>query len=264
VTDFNTYANAYSAAKCTRDEGILEVTLGTNGGPLIWGEAAHREMQALFGDISRDRENRVVVLTGSGDAFISHMDSAGLSDLGTAEGWDKIYWEGRRMLQYLLEIEAPIICAINGPVREHSEIALLSDIVLASETTIIQDGVHFLNNLVPGDGVNIFFPMLMGLNRGRYFLLMGQEITAHQALELGLVSEVLSPDKVLQRAREIAKQFNRRSALTLKYTRIALTQQLRKLVLSEVGHGLMLEGAAFASVATPEFKFLPGGEVSKR
>jgi enoyl-CoA hydratase/carnithine racemase len=100
----------------------------------------------------------------------------------------------------LLEIEVPVISAVNGPAWRHSEIPLLCDIVLAADTAQFQDSAHFPSDVVPGDGMHIVYPLLLGMNRGRYFLLTGQTLNAQKALELGLVAEVHPPDKLLGRA----------------------------------------------------------------
>ena len=110
----------------------------------------------------------------------------------------------------LLNIEVPVISAINGPAWRHGEIPLLSDIVLAADTAAFQDLRAFLpNGLVPGDGMHIVMPLLLGMNRGRYFLLTGQTLSAQEAKDLGLVAEVLPPDKVLARAWEHAEHWRR-------------------------------------------------------
>ena len=64
---------------------------------------------------------------------MDEIDGASLGEIFKPGEWDKIYWEGRRGLQRLLEIEAPIIAAINGPAHVHSEYVLLADITVASE-----------------------------------------------------------------------------------------------------------------------------------
>ena len=258
TTYMKDYQEKYSVAEIIRDEtGVMEVRLHTDGGPLVWGETAHREISGLFGDIADDRENRVLILTGSGDRFIADMDSESLAGIDTPIGWDKIFFEGRRMLRNLLDIECPVISAINGPSVEHSEIGLLGDIVLCSDNAVFRDGPHFANGLVPGDGVNLLFPLLMGLNRGKYYLLMGQELNAQEALDYGLVSEVTTQDELLPRAREIARQFALKPTLTLKYTRIALAQTTRKLFSDHLGYGLAMEGTALMSMGTQNFDFLP-------
>lgn len=252
------YQGAYSSAELARDaNGVLLVQLHTNGGSLVWSETAHRELSGLFGDIADDRDNRVVILTGKGDSFITETDSASLSDVGTPMGWDKIHFEGRRMLRNLLDIECPVIGALNGPVTEHSELILLSDVVLCSDTATLKDGPHFANGLVPGDGINLAMPLIMGLNRARYFLLMGQRLSAREMLDAGIVGEVLPPSQLRSRALEIATLWAQKPTLTLKHTRTALVHTMRKLMLDQLGYGLALEGNALVAMGTADFEFLP-------
>ena len=86
------------------------------------------------------------------------------------------------------------------------------------------------------------WPMLLGANRGRYFLLTGQRIDAQQALELGVVSEVLAPDALLPRAHELARKLARQPATTLRYTRDAVTHPIKRALLDNLAYGLALEG----------------------
>jgi enoyl-CoA hydratase/carnithine racemase len=82
---------------------------------------------------------------------------------------------------------------------------MLADIVLAADTAAFQDSAHFMSGMLPGDGRHIVMPLLMGVNRGRYFLLTGQTLSAQDAKDLGLVAEVLPPERVLSRAWEHAE-----------------------------------------------------------
>jgi enoyl-CoA hydratase/carnithine racemase len=183
------YATSYQNARLTRDDkGILEVTLHTDGGPLVWNESAHRELPLLFADISNDAQNRVVILTGTGDA------------------------------------------------------------------------PHFPNGVVAGDGVHIVWPLLLGPNRGRYFLLTGQELSAEEALRLNVVGEVLPADQLLPRARELARQLADKPITTLRYTRVALTQRLKRHLLDDLGYGLMLESRAAVANSTPTTQAWTGQE----
>src|SRR5260221_12773453 len=97
------YVDRYSTVAMRREKGILEVTLHTDGGSLVWGRAPHRELSDAFLDIGADPRNRVVILTGKGDSFCDQLEDRpqGLQLRG-GEGWDKIYWEGKRLLQTLL------------------------------------------------------------------------------------------------------------------------------------------------------------------
>jgi enoyl-CoA hydratase/carnithine racemase len=160
--------------------------------------------------------------------------------------WDKTYWEGKHLLTNLLDIEVPMISAINGPALRHSEIPLLCDIVLAADDATFQDSAHFPNSLTPGDGMHIVYPLLLGLNRGRYFLLTGQELDAQKAQELGLVAEVMPRDRLLPRAWELAQELAKRPPLVLRYSRVLLTQYVKRQMHDLLGYGLALEGLGAA------------------
>ena len=149
-----------------------------------------------------------------------------------------------------------MISAINGPAWRHSEIPLLCDIVLAADTAQFQDSAHFPSDVVPGDGMHIVMPLLLGLNRGRYYLLTGQTLDANKAHELGLVAEVLPPDKLMARAWELAEDLARRPLLLLRYTRLLLTEYLRRQMQDLLGYGLGMEMLALIEKpeAPPETK----------
>ena len=118
--------------------------------------------------------------------------------------------------------------------------------MLAADTAAFQDSGHFMSGLVPGDGVHIVYPMLLGVNRGRYFLLTGQSIGADEALRLGLASEVLPPGELLPRAWTLAEQLASQSDLVLRYTRVATTQYIKRQMQELLGYGLALEGLGSA------------------
>ena len=254
MTKLSEYAEKYQTIKMKRQDGILEVKLHTNDGPLHWSLLPHGELERAFYEIGHDPENEVMILTGSGEIFSGPPCPPNghnhVSHPVTAMEWDKIYWEGKHLLMNLLNIEIPIIGAINGPALRHSEIPLLSDIVLASENTTIQDSAHFAGGLVPGDGVHIVFPHLMGINRGRYFLLTGQTLSAKEAKDMGLISEILPADKLLPRAYEHAQFLMQRSPLLRRYSRTLLTQELKQKMHNLLGYGLALEGLAASHKST--------------
>ena len=139
-----------------------------------------------------------------------------------------------------------MISAINGPALRHSEIPLLCDIVLAADTAAFQDSGHFMSGLVPGDGMHIVYPLLLGMNRGRYFLLTGQRIDAKEAKNLGLVNEVMPTSDLLPRAWELAEQMAQQSDLVLRYSRVAMTLMIKRQIHDLLGYGLALEGLGSA------------------
>ena len=249
MTEFKDYAEKYSHIRMERQDGILEITFHTNGGTLVWGGGPHAQFGSAFYDIGRDRENKIVIMTGVGDSFIEEINSDVLGErlpksTITPTTWDHIYSDAKRLLMNLLDIEVPLIAAVNGPVNIHAELAVLSDVVIAAEHAAFADAPHFRNGLVPGDGVHVIWPHLLGRNRGRYFLLTGQRLSAQEALELGVVSEVLPATELMPRARELARQILRQPTLTVRYARQVMTQELKKLLLEHLSHGLALQGLA--------------------
>ena len=114
--------------------------------------------------------------------------------------------------------------------------------MLAADTAQFQDSAHFPSDVVPGDGMHIVYPLLLGWNRGRYFLLTGQVLDAEKALELGLVSELLPRPELLPRAWALAEQLAQRPSLLARYTRVLFTQPLKRQLIEYLGYGLALEG----------------------
>lgn len=249
MAKFETYRDAFPNARLTRkDNGVLEVALHTNGGKLVFNGHTHEQFVDLFHQIGEDPENRAVILTGTGDAFMDEINPEGF-DFFTPRGYDKILREGRKVLSNILDIEVPMITALNGPVLLHSEYALLTDIILATPRTVFQDKPHFEFGIVPGDGMHLVWPHVIGSVRGRYFLLTRQMLDAETAKDWGVVNEIVPADRLLARAHEIADAIAALPPLTGRYTRIAMTQPLRRLIDEGTAFGLALEGISAAEVA---------------
>jgi len=245
------YATKYQHIRMDRDgDGILEVTLHTGGDSLQWDFVAHEELPRAFYEIAEDQENRVVILTGVGEDFIGPQVTGGGHPLfpspPTIPFLEKIIFEGKQLLMNFLNIQAPVISALNGPAWRHSELPLLADIVIASDTVAFQDSGHFYGGLVPGDGMHVVFPLLIGANRARYFLLTGQIIKAQEAKDLGLVAELHPQAKVLDRARELAREIAVKPPSLVRLTRAALTEQIKRDMQATLGPGLYVEMLAMA------------------
>src|SRR5467141_146145 len=245
---FDSYRDKYENVRMKREDGILEVALHTRGGPLVFNGYVHEAMVRAFRHISHDRDNHVVILTGTGNEFCAQLSPEGF-DFFTPIGYDKIRREGTKVLENILDIEVPMIAAINGSVTAHSEYALLCDIVIAAEGAYFQDAPHPAFGIVPGDGLHIVWPEVIGEIRGRYFLLSGQKLSAAEAKEYGAVNEVVSREALLPRVWELARHMKNQNPLTLRYTRMALSNRFRRRLQEGLSYGLALEGISAAQVA---------------
>ena len=240
---FDDYAKKYETIDLERRDGIVQMTVHTKGKSLVWTAQAHDELAYCFADLANDRENSVVILTGTGEALCAEIDFTSFN-LSSAQGWDHVIYEGKRLLNNLLDIPVPVVAAVNGPTLFHPEIPVMSDVVIASETASFQDGPHFPSGIVPGDGAHIVWPHVLGPNRGRYFLLTGQTLDARTALEYGAVNEVVPADKLLDRAWEVARSIAEKPLLTRRYARAALTLEFKRLMHEGLGYGLTMEALA--------------------
>ncbi|KAF5596680.1 enoyl hydratase [Fusarium pseudoanthophilum] len=170
------YKNKFKHVSFIREDSILQLTIHCQGGgEAFWTPAEgglHTEPGQAFYAVAHDPENKAVILTGTGDAFLTRMDTAGVGpEMATTHFWQCIYQEGKHLLQNLLGIEVPMIAAVNGPVHIHSELPTLCDIVIASETASFADKAHFPGWTVSGDGVHVWWPMLLGPNQGGVVLI---------------------------------------------------------------------------------------------
>lgn len=231
-----------------REDGILEVKMHTRGGPLLWNLEIHSALLPALRDINDDPENEILIFTGTGDSFLGGFDGPSWEKNGfngpfsENQAYEIMYRNQTREPFALIDLQIPVIAAVNGPVLVHAELALLNDIVIASENTYFYDG-HFDGfGIVPGDGVQTIYRELLGHNRGRYFIYMGEKIYAEEAKQLGLVSEVWPLDKLLDRAWEIARtKFLPKPRVHRRLTRSLLIQPWREIFTKEINAGMSHE-----------------------
>jgi SnoaL-like domain len=107
-TKYKNFAVSRSAS------GVLTLRFHTSGGPHTFDGTTHHDFPRLLEDIAFDTDNRILVLTGTGDSFIVSIDGPSLGDITKPMGADVLYVEGRRGVQRLADLEIPIIAAVNG------------------------------------------------------------------------------------------------------------------------------------------------------
>jgi enoyl-CoA hydratase/carnithine racemase len=240
------YANRFETLRFERTDGVLEVTMHSGGGEVQWNVSLtghHNELGLAFAEIARDLENKVVILTGTGRSFVAARDANEVvTDASLGDMWERMQIESLAMLEGLLAIPVPVICAVNGPALIHSELPVMCDVVMAADHAEFADTTHMPGGMPPGDGTQIIWPILLGPNRGRYFLLSGERMSAAEAQRLGVVAEVLPADQLMPRAREFAQRLAQFPRRNLRHSKTIMVRYLRQRIRDELDMGLAVQG----------------------
>ena len=242
MEDMPAYFDKYQDFVLSRSaSGVLTVRIHTDGNEHTFTGTTHHDFPRLVEEIAYDRDNKVMVLTGTGETFIDNIDGPSLGDLTKPWTADVVYVEGRRGVQRLVDLEIPIIAAVNGPVSVHSEYALLADVVIASETAVFADVPHLALGIAPGDGLVVVWEEVLGLNHARYLEITGGSFTTQEAHAWGAVAEVVPQKNVLPRAQELAEQMTGRPQLTNRYLALIFRQRISRRLTEGMAVGMALE-----------------------
>ncbi len=217
-------------AKLTRQAGILTVQFHTNDQSWELMGETRDSLPDLFIDIAHDRENRAVIITGTGDDFCATLNPESLQrELGAwgADVADRWRFGGNHAVRKMIEIEAPVILCLNGALLQHAEIWMAADIILADPQATVQD-FHIVSGQVPGGDASVVWETLLGHSRAKYFLLTGQTLSAQELHQLGIVHELCDRASLLNRAQELASKFTSLNRHVLRYAKASVTERLRR------------------------------------
>ncbi|MEE9278571.1 MAG: enoyl-CoA hydratase-related protein [Myxococcota bacterium] len=229
-------------------DGVAVVTLNRPEKRNAISQDMHDELEDLFVDLSNDDEVRAIVLTGAGSAFCAGGDIGGMkSGEFRPTGPPIPFREVRRLIVNILEIEQPIVAAINGDgVGLGATIPLYCDITVMSETARLTDN-HVRMGLVAGDGGVVIWPWLVGMARAKEYLLTGDWIGGKEAERIGLVNYAVPQAEVLPKAMEIARRLARGAPLAIRWTKYSMNKVLRDHVNLALDVSMFLEGATMSS-----------------
>src|SRR6266478_3023607 len=242
------YFTKYTSMEMSRNNGVLLVEMTSNGGPLRFSAKEHESYPDAFYDISRDRDNQVVILTGTGSQWMPDIDFGSFGNVADPDVWAKVHDEGDQVLDNIANIRVPLICAVEGKAWVHTEYCLLANVIIAGKSASFNDAPHFKGGIVPGDGVFTLWSYYIGPGRAQAMLLSPQPMSARQAKDLGVVAEMVPRGRALARAKEIAKSLLAKPEVTRRNTRIHFVQPIKERLVREVGYGLALEGASAAAL----------------
>jgi enoyl-CoA hydratase len=203
-----------------RDHGVLIVTINRPDRMNALTLPMFDELADVWGDIGRDRNTNVVVLTGAGRGFCAGMDVREPDP--TAEQTLNLMESERKRLNNLLALDKPVISAINGAAVGYGlSAALLADISVAADDAILSDG-HTKVGVVAGDHAALVWPLLVGMAKTKYYILTSRRLDGKEAERIGLVSLSVPKEQVLDVALDIADELARGSQQAIRWTKRSL------------------------------------------
>ncbi len=227
-----------------RKNGILQVRMHTLGGPVKWSFQMHQALAEAWTTIGHDPENEILILTSTDPYWMGEFD---IDSFREAEDhpdknvlFNATYHDASKIVEnWVNDIDIPTIGAINGP-GLHWENAFMSDITLCTPDFVIRDD-HFGDATVPGDVQALCLQAILGIKRGAYMMFMVNGIDAQTALDWGIVNEVLSKEKLLPRAWEIAEKIMKQPRAIRRLTHQLTIRPWKRLLMDDFQMQLGLE-----------------------
>jgi enoyl-CoA hydratase len=155
--------------------------------------------------------------------------------------------EGRQIVDHLLECSKPVISAVNGyAMGLGATLALLADVVYAARSATFAD-THVAMGIGAGDGGQLIWPLLLGVNRAKYYLMTGDRLTATEAEHLGLVNFVVDDETVVDEALTLAERLAAGPALAISASKMGINTYMRMVSNLVLPLSLSLEGRTMSS-----------------
>ena len=187
----------------------------------------HAELTRLFRELKREDEARAVLLTGRGRMFSAGGDFDWFPTLDDLAKLEHLRRDAKQMIWDLLDVELPIVAAVNGPaVGLGASLALLCDVIfMAPEATLVDP--HVRVGIVAGDGGTAIWPLVVGPARAKQYLLTGDPVSAEDAVRMGLANRVVPAEQLRAEALAFAQRLAGGAPLALRYTKQAVNKLLK-------------------------------------
>jgi enoyl-CoA hydratase len=231
---------------------VLRLTLRATGRLNAVSGAMHRELASLWGAIGTDDETRAVIVRGADGAFSSGGDLDLVLEIASDHATRvRVFHEARDLVYNVINCPKPIVSAMTGPaVGAGLAIGLLADISIATPSARIIDG-HTKLGVAAGDHAAIVWPLLCGLAKAKYHLLLCEPLDGVEAERIGLVSLCVPDDELEERALAIATRLAEGAQQAIRHTKLALNNWLRA------------AGPAFDASLALEFLDMTGADVQE-
>jgi len=243
--------SAYPSIELDRPaEHVLRITLRAPGRLNAVSGAMHGELAAIWKTVAEDDETRVVLVRGADGAFSAGGDLDLVLEIANdAETRARVFQEARDLVYNVIACPKPIVSAMTGPaVGAGLAVGLLADVSIATPRTTIVDG-HTKLGVAAGDHAAIVWPLLCGMAKAKYHLLLCEPLDGVEAERIGLVSLCVPDDELEERALAIASRLAAGSQAAIRHTKKALNEWL------------LAAGPAFDTSLALEFLDMAGADV---
>jgi len=213
-----------------RDGDVLVVTIDKPDDHLNKvDEQMHHELTHLFKHLRNEREARAVLLAGTDQAFTAGGDFGWFPEFSKPGYAADIRLDGKAIVWDLLDLHLPLVCAVTGHAMGlGASIALLSDITVMSETARLGDP-HVRVGIVAGDGGTIAWPLALGPQMAKRYLLTGDSVTAADAVRMGLIVESApDPEACIAAGMAWAKRLAAGAPQAVQFTKQAVNAWIKQ------------------------------------
>lgn len=221
-------------------DNILIVTISKEESLNALNSELLEELNDYFTELADREDVKVVILTGAGKAFVAGADIKEMSELSAEEGY-KFANKGMEAFFKIERLNKPVIAAINGfALGGGCELALSCDIRIASKKAKIGQPEVGLG-ITPGFGGTQRLPRAIGTSDAKRMIFTGEHVSADEAYRIGLVSEVVEPEELLDKALELANKIAKNSKIAVRYAKQAIDTGMQ----TDLNSGMDIERANF-------------------
>jgi enoyl-CoA hydratase len=209
-------------------ERVIRVTMA-NGKMNSADAPMHAELGQIWRDIDADPAVFAVIFTGAGEVFSAGGDFAMIGDIIADHDTRLRNWKEAKDIVYnVINCSKPVVSAIRGPaVGAGLVCGILADISIASKTARIIDG-HTKLGVAAGDHAAIVWPLLCGMAKAKYYLLLCDQLSGEEAERIGLVSMCVEDADLDAKALEVATRLANGPQSAIRWTKYSLNNWLRQ------------------------------------
>ena len=229
ATDYSRY-QTLNISRRGQSGAVIDLQMTATTGPLPTpAHKKHKKQSEIWRDIDRDDTVRAVVLRGEGMGFSGGGDLALVQDMAADfEVRTRVWKEARDLVYNVINCDKPIVSAMHGPAVGAGLVAgLLADISIAAKSAKIVDG-HTRLGVAAGDHAAICWPLLCGMAKAKYYLMLCETVTGEEAERIGLVSLAVEDDQLLDKAYEVADKLAAGSTTAIRWTKYSLNNWYRQ------------------------------------